>query len=323
MLQSTSSKDTGKVTQQLIVAKSWVRQWHPQAKIKSSEKPVIPFLERTKSDEYVEAKPFHFNNLILGGKFPAAQDTLGGLNPKETAVMDVLDPHVEKIDHVHVDGVSQVLIDINVMTDEEAKYLRGDKGIDHVIQSNIGGPNEIVTSILEAGQKWVSGSAPGCSCLICARVPEVVKKLQSDQPLTPSDVLPLTTIPRLHDVVDTMLQPSVKIALGSQGRISEDTYQEYPSAAVGHMSYQEKTNQSIEIPLVSEALDPKNALGQFKAPKGYDYVKGFFWEKDKTMKRKADDPDRHAFGFIYVKKDAKITETQLQSEKKRFKPSLN
>jgi hypothetical protein len=41
------------------------------------------------------------------------------------------------------------------------------------------------------------------------------------------------------------------------------------------------------------------------------------------MKRKADDPDRHAYGFIYVKKDAEITQTQLQIEKKRFKPTFN
>jgi hypothetical protein len=276
MLQSTSSKDKTTVNPQLLVAKSWVRQWHPQAKIKSSPQTSILFLERTKSDEYIEAKPFHFKNLILGGKFPASQDTLGGLNPHETAVMDVLDPQVEKIDHVHVDGISQVLIDINVMTNEEAKYLRGNKGIEHVIQSNIGGPNETATSILEAGQKWVSGSVPGCSCLICDRVPTIVKKLETDAPLTPRDVLPLTTIPRLHEVVDTMLQPNVKIALGSQGRISEDTYQEYPSATVGHMRYQEQTNQTPEIPVISDELDPKHALEQLKAPDGYNDVKGFF-----------------------------------------------
>lgn len=286
----------------LLIARSWMRQWDSEKAHNALEQSDSLFFQRSGS-EYVPAPNFHFNNLILGGKFPAAEDTLGGLQPSETAVMDVLDPDVEKVDHVHVDGISQVLIDINVMSHEEAQYLRGRKGIDHVIQSNIGGPNMRAGSLLEAGQLWIDGESPGCSCLICSRVPNVVEKLEENKQLTPRDVLPLTTIPRLHDVVDNMLKPRVKIAMGSQGRISDAMYQDYPSAAVGHESYMVSERSDVSVNDFNLELDPKGILKQNKAPKGYIYSKGFLWENGKDMIRNAGDPDKDAFGFIYIRKD--------------------
>lgn len=308
--------------QRLVIAKSWVSQWDSSKSKQVNLYPKQHFFERDNNGDYQPSENYNFNNLILGGKFPAAKDPLGGLPLEKTAVMDVLDPGVEQIHHVHIGEVSQILIDINVMTKEEALALRGSEGIDRVIQSNIGGPRMRAESLKETAKLWISGEAPGCSCLICSRVPEVFRKMEDHRELSPKDVLPLTTIPRLHTVVDSYLQPKVKIVLGSQGRIGENTYQQYPSAAVGHMMYDKSESIPYEVDDVSTSLDPKQVLKQYKAPDNYSYAKGLFWENGENMNRDSSDPDQHAFGFIYFKNDVNLSVDEINQEFKRFQPNV-
>merc|ERR1712107_668898 len=111
------------------------------------------------------------------------------------------------------------------------------------------------------------------------RVPNVLDKLKGHSNLTPLDVLPLTTIPRLAKVVDEWLQPKIKIALGSQGFLGAGLYQAYPSAAVGFMRYPEVTDDvEPHGPCLPVELDPKRIFGTNRAPEGYRYVRGLFWE---------------------------------------------
>lgn len=116
----------------LYIARSWLSQWdHERAQGILEDYPrALFFSYDSVGDSYTPIEePFHFANLILGGRFPAALDPLGGLDRSETAVMDVLDPRVGFVENVHLRGIDQILVDINVMTEAEAAYLRGDLGI--------------------------------------------------------------------------------------------------------------------------------------------------------------------------------------------------
>jgi hypothetical protein len=305
--------------QKLFIAKTWIKQWDV-LKLPQANKNVHFFTRNNNDGEYSPSNNFHFNNLILGGKFPALKDTLGGLKINETAVMDVLDPNVEHIEHVHIEGISQILIDINVMSQEEANVLRGETGIKRVLQSNIGGPKEDLNSLEDTARKWTEGETPGCDCLICNRVPEVLKKLTDNSVMTPKDVLPLTNLPQLHKVVDNLLQPEIKFVLGSQGRLGENIYQEYPSAAVGHSLYPQSNIDNQATFKLSKESDPKGIMLSNNAPLNYEFRKGIFWENGKTMQRLAGDPDQHVFGFIYTKKNIEIE--NLEKELNRFQPII-
>merc|ERR1739845_95953 len=189
--------------------------------------------------------------------------------------------------------------------------------------SNVGGPNRPIADLAEMAATWSDGD-PGCNCLICCRVPKVLQKLRENCRLCPHDVLPITTIPNLAHVVDVMLQPRIKIALGSQGHLGKkdgvDRWQEYPSAAVGFLNYPVVEERAPVSRAVSSNLDPKGVFQQNRAPEGYRYVYGLFWENDKDMKRPNDDPDGHAFGFVFVQKSAQLSNDAIEKEMYRFKP---
>jgi len=309
----------------LRIARSWMQQWDAESSREVLEKyPEELFFSRQEDRSYVPADTFHFDNLMLGGQFPAAEDPLGGLDAENFAIMDVLDPDAEIVSNVHMvsQGVSQILIDINIMTQAEAHYLQGSHGIERVIQSNIGGPDKEMCELCDIAQDWITGETPGCNCLICNRVPGVLHKLRGHSDLTPLDVLPLTTIPRLAKVVDEWLQPQIKIALGSQGFLGPGAgYQPYPSAAVGFMKYPEVTHDGEPHgPRLSVELDPKRIFEKNRAPEGYRYVHGFFWENGKDVFRKEDDPDQHVFGFVFVKEEAPLSEEEIRQEMFRFQP---
>lgn len=199
-----------------------------------------------------------------------------------------------------------------------------------MIQSNIGGPNKSLSELRDIARDWVSGELPGCSCLICSKVPKVLKKLDEQSKLTPHDVLPLTTIPRLQLIVDEWLRPKYKFAFGSQGYLGQEgQYQIYPSAAVGFLNYP-KIDSSFALFYKSTSLDPWDLLTQQRAPRGYDIAQHVFWEQGRTLQRDDDDPDMHVFGFIYVKIDSLSSlgsqndlDAGLAEELGRFRPKTD
>merc|ERR1712151_641665 len=79
----------------------------------------------------------------------------------------------------------------------------------------------------------------------------------------------------------------------------------------------EKAPVSREVP---SDLDPAGVFQQNRSPEGYRYVYGMFWENGKDMKRPDDDPDRHAFGFVFVKKSAGLSDQEVEEERNRYKP---
>lgn len=306
----------------LFIARSWMQEWDKAASKMALQESSAVFFVRKADKSYVPANDFHFETLVLGGKFPALEDPLFGLDPQDTAIMEIMDPDVELVPNVHMrnHGISQILIDINVMTEAEAHYLRGSHGLHRVIQSNIGGPNKSISDLSHIAYDWINGETPGCNCLICSRVPGVLAKLKGQSALTPPDVLPLTTVPRLAQVVDVWLQPRIKVAIGSQGYLGSGQYQTYPSAAVGFLNYPQVAEDAQLFRKVPDNFDPQGVFQQSRAPDGYRYTYGIFWELGKDVFRSADDPDRHVFGFIFVKKDARLSGEDIQQEVYRFQP---
>lgn len=304
----------------LYVAASWIREWDPKKRRFLREN--CHFYLRD-GDAYKPALNLRFSTLMIGGMFPGAEDPLGGLDPTTVATVDILDPRVEEVSHVHMRGIAQILIDLNVMTDAEAAVLR-EGGVDRVIQSNIGGPNKAFAKLEEMASAWCEGQMPGCSCKICCRIPIVLHKLRGQLERSPADVLPLTTIPRLQHVVDKMICPSVKIVLGSQGCLGQPgSFQRYPSAAVGFVEYLEVQRSPLrdEFPVdVDEAVDPDGVMQQERAPSGYEYVRGIVWLLGRELQRMDGDPDQHVFGFVFVRDNSGLSTERVREEACRFVP---
>lgn len=305
-------------------ARSWMAKWDATASAAVRKASPALFFIRKEDKSYAPAGEFHYSTLVLGGKFLAAKDPLGGLDARDTAIVDIFDPDVELFPHIHLgsEGIALILSDINIMTEEEANYLRGPDGVYRVVQSNIGGPNQDISDLHDVAKAWISGEVPGCCCLICSRVPSVLAKLQRQADLTPADVLPLTTVPRLAQVVDKWLQPCIKIDIGSQGIVGVDQFQTYPSAAVGFLNYPAARYdaQARSVQALSADLDPKGVFRQRRAPHGYRYVQGFFWENGKDVIRRQNDKDQHVFGFVYVRKNARLSDDVILEEAVRFQP---